>query len=48
LTDPAGAENQGSFDAVVSSIAIHNVRQHEIIRSIYGETVTLLKAGGCF
>jgi ubiquinone/menaquinone biosynthesis C-methylase UbiE len=39
---------EGPFDAVVSSIAIHNVREHETIRSIYGETKTLLKAGGCF
>src|SRR5574341_715607 len=38
----------GPFDAVVSSIAIHNVREHETIRSIYGETLTLIKAGGCF
>lgn len=39
---------KGSFDAVVSSIAIHNVRSPEIIRSIYAETFSLVKAGGCF
>lgn len=37
-----------NFDAVVSSIAIHNVRSPEIIRSIYAETFSLVKAGGCF
>ena len=39
---------KGSFDAVVSSIAIHNVRAPEIIRSIYAETFSLVKTGGCF
>ena len=38
----------GLFDAVVSSIAIHNVREHDIIRSIYAETFDLVKVGGCF
>jgi ubiquinone/menaquinone biosynthesis C-methylase UbiE len=36
------------FDAAVSSIAIHNVRSLEVIRSIYGETFSLVKPGGCF
>jgi ubiquinone/menaquinone biosynthesis C-methylase UbiE len=39
---------EGSFDAVVSAIAIHNVRSPEIIKSIYEETFLLVKAGGCF
>jgi ubiquinone/menaquinone biosynthesis C-methylase UbiE len=39
---------KGPFDAVVSSIAIHNVRAHETIRVIYSETFSLVKAGGCF
>ena len=39
---------KGPFEAVVSSIAIHNVRSHEIIRAIYGETFSLVKPGGCF
>jgi ubiquinone/menaquinone biosynthesis C-methylase UbiE len=39
---------KGPFDAVVSSIAIHNVREHEIIRAIYAETFDVVKAGGCF
>jgi ubiquinone/menaquinone biosynthesis C-methylase UbiE len=39
---------KGTFDAVVSAIAIHNVRSPEIIKSIYAETFLLLKAGGLF
>ena len=39
---------KGPFDAVVSSIAIHNVRSPDIIRSIYAETFSLVKTGGCF
>jgi ubiquinone/menaquinone biosynthesis C-methylase UbiE len=39
---------KGPFDAVVSSIAIHNVREHEIICAIYAETFEVVKAGGCF
>ena len=38
---------KGPFDAVVSSIAIHNVRSPDIIRAIYSETF-LVKPGGCF
>jgi tRNA (cmo5U34)-methyltransferase len=39
---------KGPFDAVVSAIAIHNVRSPEIIKSIYAETFLLVKPGGCF
>jgi ubiquinone/menaquinone biosynthesis C-methylase UbiE len=39
---------KGPFDAVVSAIAIHNVRSPEIIKSIYRETFLLVKTGGCF
>jgi ubiquinone/menaquinone biosynthesis C-methylase UbiE len=39
---------KGPFDAVVSSIAIHNVRSPDTIRAIYKETFALLKSGGCF
>jgi tRNA (cmo5U34)-methyltransferase len=39
---------KGSFEGVVSSIAIHNVRSPDIIRSIYDETFSLVKTGGCF
>jgi ubiquinone/menaquinone biosynthesis C-methylase UbiE len=38
----------GPFEAAVSSIAIHNVRSHDIIRSIYAEIPTLVTPGGCF
>ena len=38
----------GPFDAVVSSIAIHNVREHETIRAIYTEIFSIVKPGGCF
>ncbi len=38
----------GSFDVVVSSIAIHNVRIPEIIETIYKELFHLVTPGGCF
>jgi SAM-dependent methyltransferase len=38
----------GPFEAVVSSIAIHNVRSHDTIRAIYDETYSLVQSGGCF
>jgi ubiquinone/menaquinone biosynthesis C-methylase UbiE len=38
----------GRFEAIVSSIAIHNVRAYETIQSIYAEAFLLLKPGGCF
>ena len=38
----------GPFDAVVSAIAIHNVRYPERIRAIYAETFALVAPGGCF
>jgi ubiquinone/menaquinone biosynthesis C-methylase UbiE len=38
----------GPFEAVVSSIAIHNVRAHDTIRSIYAEIFPLVAPGGCF
>ncbi len=36
------------FDAAVSSIAIHNVRDTKTIRRIYADVFPLLKTGGCF
>lgn len=45
---------QGTFDAVVSSVAIHNVAEHtrladsSRIREIYSEVFGLVKPGGCF
>ena len=43
-----GRKIKGPFEAVVSSIAIHNVRSPDIIRAIYGEIFSLVKPGGCF
>ena len=38
----------GPFEAIVSSIAIHNVNSPNIIRNIYQDALELLKPGGCF
>ena len=38
----------GPFDAVVSSLAIHNVRFPDRIRAIYAEVFPLVAPGGCF
>jgi SAM-dependent methyltransferase len=38
----------GPFEAVVSSIAIHNVISPKIIRGIYEDSHALVKSGGCF
>ena len=38
----------GPFEAIVSSIAIHNVNSPNIIRGIYEDAYPLVKAGGCF
>jgi SAM-dependent methyltransferase len=38
----------GPFEAVVSSIAIHNVGSPNIIRGIYDDIFPLVKNGGCF
>ena len=38
----------GPFEAIVSSIAIHNVGNSRIIRGIYEDAYTLVKPGGCF
>jgi hypothetical protein len=39
---------KGPFEAVVSSIAIHNVGEPKIIQRIYEDVFPLVKAGGCF
>lgn len=38
----------GEFDAVVSTIAIHNVRHHDRIRSVYQDVFGMVAKGGCF
>jgi SAM-dependent methyltransferase len=38
----------GPFEAVVSSIAIHNVNTPNIIRGIYDDVLPLVQPGGCF
>jgi ubiquinone/menaquinone biosynthesis C-methylase UbiE len=38
----------GPFEAVVSAIAIHNVRSPKIIERIYHDICPLVKIGGCF
>jgi ubiquinone/menaquinone biosynthesis C-methylase UbiE len=38
----------GPFEAVVSSIAIHNVNSPNIVRGIYDEIFPLVTSGGCF
>jgi len=48
LDDGWAKDIAGEFDAVVSSIAIHNVRYPERIRSLYGDVFGMLVPGGCF
>jgi tRNA (cmo5U34)-methyltransferase len=38
----------GPFEAIVSSIAIHNVNSPNIIRGIYEDAYALVQPGGCF
>ncbi len=39
---------KGQFEAVVSSIAIHNLRASDTIQAVYKEIFPLVKPGGCF
>ena len=49
LSDPGWSHAlAGPFDAVVSAIAIHNVRYPERIRAIYSEIFDVVAPGGCF
>lgn len=36
------------FDLVISAIAIHNVRDHDVVRHVYTEIANLLAPGGAF
>lgn len=48
LRDPAWTDAVGGpFDAVVSSITLHNVREPERVRAIYREIRPLVGDGGC-
>ena len=38
----------GPFEAIASSIAVHNVNSPNIIRGIYEDAYTLVHPGGCF
>jgi tRNA (cmo5U34)-methyltransferase len=48
MTEDWKRDLTGEFDAIVSSIAIHNVRHPERIRSIYRDVFSLTSEGGCF
>jgi tRNA (cmo5U34)-methyltransferase len=49
LTDPNWADGIGGpFDAVVSAHAIHNVRSHSTIATVYSMVCQLLSPGGWF
>ncbi len=48
MSDDWSKDISGEFDAVVSTIAIHNVRHPERIRSIYGDVFSMVAKGGCF
>ena len=48
LDDDWTKDIAGKFDAVISSIAIHNVRYPQRIRAVYREVFDLLVPGGCF
>jgi tRNA (cmo5U34)-methyltransferase len=49
LFDPAWNKAfAGQFDAVVSGIAIHNLRDPKRIRGVYTEVFPLIAPGGCF
>jgi tRNA (cmo5U34)-methyltransferase len=48
LRDPHWVDAlDGPYDAVVSSIAFHNVRDPDRIRAVYGELRPLVSPGGC-
>ncbi len=49
LTDPTWIDSVGgSFDLAVSAIAVHNLRDPEVIASVYEGVRNVLKPGGVF
>jgi len=49
LSDPEWTSGlQGPFDLIVSGLAIHNLREHSLMRSCYGSIYQLLQPGGVF
>lgn len=49
LTDPAWSEAVGEpVDGVVSAIAIHNLRTHELISRVYADIFKIVNPGGAF
>lgn len=49
LTDPSWPEGlDGPFDAVVSALAIHNLRDPDLIVAVYRGIRSLLRPGSCF
>lgn len=48
LDDDWAKDIAGEFDAIVSSIAIHNVRYSDRIQSVYRDIYGMLVPGGCF
>jgi tRNA (cmo5U34)-methyltransferase len=48
LTDPSWAGGLSSFDAVVSALAVHNLRRPEVVARVYADIRRLLRPGGWF
>ncbi len=48
LSDDWAKECEGPYEAVVSSIAIHNLQSAPRIRQLYAEICSLVRDGGCF
>ena len=47
LSDPSWVQAVGGpFDGVVSAIAIHNLRDPDVIARIYADIFTVVKPGG--
>jgi tRNA (cmo5U34)-methyltransferase len=48
MSDDWKRDISGKFDAVVSTIAIHNVRHPERIQAVYRDVFSMVSKGGCF